>query len=276
MECLSAGKSNGAAENTAKSSAVRRDVFEYANKLEDLTTYSRESSRRSEVTSRVAYVSSTTNTASTDQLRYIPQLLAAKMAHLPTTSTGPVINSGADYQNYQNAMATIKGNHSKMYCPTAYRYSQTGGNSYGLTDPEHSCAAFAFATALSMKYGQKITPREVNTTAEGAIITETLSSSVSEWSAGDKKGYWITASTEDEALLGIDVQLQLGNPVLIHTDGYNSKWQGSQHWAVVTGKQNGKYSIIDPYDGTERSLENMEIYKRNGSILDYVILSDEY
>lgn len=258
-----------------KSRAVRKDVFEYANKPEDLTTYSRQSTRRSEDTSRVANVSSTTNTASTAQLRYIPQLLAAKMAHLPTTSTGPVINSGADYQNYQNAMTTIKGNHSKMYCPPEYRYSQTGGNNYGKTDPRHSCAAFAFATALSMKYGQEITPREVNTTEEGYMITKTLSSSVSEWRAGDKKGYWISASSEDETLLGIDAQLQLGNPVLIHVNGKNSANQDSEHWAVVTGKINGKYSIIDPWDGTERSLENMEIYKRNGSIQDYVILSDK-
>lgn len=275
MERLSAGKSNGAAENMEKSQAVRRDVFEYTNKLEDLTTYSQKSTRRSEDTSGVAYVSSTTNTASTYQLKYIPNLLAAKMAHLSTTNTGPIINSAAEYQSYQNAMVTIKGNHSKMYCPSSYRYSQTGGNSYGKTDPEHSCAAFAFATALSMKYGQKITPREVNTTEEGYMKTKTLSSSVSEWSAGDKKGYWISSSSEDETLLGIDAQLQLGNPVLIHVvkDPQNP---ASQHWAVVTGKQNGKYSIIDPWDGTERSLENMEIYCKGGSIQDYVILSDEY
>lgn len=275
MERLSTGKANGVAEGTEKGSVTHRDVFEYSSEFEALTTYSRETSRRSEVTSGVAYVSSTTNTASTGQLRYIPQLLAAKMAHLPTTSTGPVINSGADYQNYQNAMATIKGDHSKMYCPSEYRYSQKGGNSYGLTDPEHSCAAFAFATALSMKYGRKITPADVDTTKEGYMLTETLSSSVSEWSAGDKKGYWISASSESETLLGIDAQLQLGNPVLIHVvkDPQNSY---EQHWAVVTGKQNGKYTIIDPYDGTERSLENMEIYRKGASIQDYVILSDEY
>ena len=50
----------------------------------------------------------------------------------------------------------------------------------------------------------------------------------------------------------------------------------SEHWATIIGKENGKYQIIDPWDGTKRNLDQMEIYKNNGSVLDYVILTNEY
>ena len=49
-----------------------------------------------------------------------------------------------------------------------------------------------------------------------------------------------------------------------------------RHWATIIGKENGKYQIIDPWDGTKRNLDQMEIYKNNGSVLDYVILTNEY
>ena len=45
---------------------------------------------------------------------------------------------------------------------------------------------------------------------------------------------------------------------------------------MLIGKENGKYQIIDPWDGTKRNLDQMEIYKNNGSVLDYVILTNEY
>lgn len=78
-------------------------------------------------------------------------------------------------------------------------------------------------------------------------------------------------------MAGIDAQLLLGNPVLIHTSGKSAQTgNDSEHWATVIGKEVGKYIIIDPWDGTERYLEDMEIYKNGGSILDYVILSDKY
>ena len=68
----------------------------------------------------------------------------------------------------------------------------------------------------------------------------------------------------------------IGNPVLIHATGRNASGEQSEHWATVIGKENGRYKIIDPWDGTERWLEDMEIYKNGGSIKDYAILSNKY
>lgn len=64
--------------------------------------------------------------------------------------------------------------------------------------------------------------------------------------------------------------------MLIHTEGYSVNGYSSEHWATIIGKENGKYQIIDPWDGTKRNLDQMEIYKNNGSVLDYVILTNEY
>ena len=77
-------------------------------------------------------------------------------------------------------------------------------------------------------------------------------------------------------MAGIDAQLQLGNPVLIHTSGKNAAGEASEHWATVIGKKDGKYTVIDPWNGKECLLDDMEIYRNGGSILDYTILTDEY
>lgn len=201
------------------------------------------------------------------------------MAGLSVTETCYVHVSGKDDADALNrAYATIKGDHPMLSCDDAYRYSQIGGNSYGKTDPRHSCAAFAFATALSIKYDREITPRQVTTTPEGYMEEDPdKQDPVWEWKWEGGTAYRIYSSqTEASTFIGIDAQLQLGNPVLIHTDGYSVDGSASQHWATVIGKENGRYRIIDPWDGTERWLEDMEIYKNGGSVLDYVILSDKY
>lgn len=71
-----------------------------------------------------------------------------------------------------------------------------------------------------------------------------------------------------------------GSPIInskFDYEAYNSaNGYSTQHWATIMGKENGKYQIIDPRDGTKRNLDQMEIYKNNGSVLDYVILTNEY
>lgn len=65
--------------------------------------------------------------------------------------------------------------------------------------------------------------------------------------------------------------------VLVRAKGKSADGKPSQHWATVIGKQDGKYTIIDPYTGTQCPFEQMEIYKNGGaSVLDYVILTNEY
>ena len=60
-------------------------------------------------------------------------------------------------------------------------------------------------------------------------------------------------------------------------EAYNSaNGYSAEHRATIIGKENGKYQIIDPRDGTKRNLDQMKIYKNNGSVLDYVILTNEY
>lgn len=233
--------------------------------------------------SSVNSTTAATSTASTDrQRRNIPTLLAAKIAGVRVTEMCNVIVTGKDDADAMNrAYAIIQGDHPRMSYNSTYRYSQIGGNSYGKTNPRKACAAFAFATALSIKYKRKITPDQVTTNSQG-YMNEYCDSPkeqdpVWEWKWEGGTAYRIHSSqTEASTFAGIDTQLQLGNPVLIHTDGKDSKEEDSQHWATVIGKENGRYRIIDPWDGTERWLEDMEIYKNGGSVLDYVILSDKY
>lgn len=50
----------------------------------------------------------------------------------------------------------------------------------------------------------------------------------------------------------------------------------SEHWATVIGKQNGEYTIIDPWDGTTRDLTEMEHYTNENDIAGYAIISTTY
>lgn len=233
--------------------------------------------------SSVNSTTAATSTARTDlQRKNIPTLLSAKMAGVRVTEMCNVIVTGKDDADAINrAYATIQGDHPKLSYNSAYCYSQIVSNSYGKTNPRNACAAFAFATALSIKYNRKITPDQVTTNSQGYMIEYCDSPKeqdpVWEWKWEGGTAYRIHSSqTEASTFIGIDAQLQLGNPVLIHTDGYSVNGSASQHWATVIGKENGRYRIIDPWNGTERWLEDMEIYKNGGSILDYVILSDKY
>ena len=50
----------------------------------------------------------------------------------------------------------------------------------------------------------------------------------------------------------------------------------SEHWATVIGKRNGEYTIIDPWDGKEHPLSEMQIYKNGGSVIGYAVVSNKY
>ncbi|MBQ2798128.1 MAG: hypothetical protein IJF09_01935 [Ruminiclostridium sp.] len=257
------------------SSTRKRDVFVYSS-AERTSTYSVNTGARSD---RIAETSI--------QKRKLPILLACKIAGIDCSNTGvPRINGSADAQAYNNALAEIQGDHTTLEVDASYRYSQTANNAYGLTEPERACAAFALATALSIKNNRQITPEHINTTNEGHLNNVRIDENVDSitWSDGTGSGtaYWITSDSPEETLRGIDAQLYLGNPVLIHTSGTDSNGNASEHWATVIGKDNGEYIIIDPWDGTRRSLDEMEIYgigyeeDQIGEILDYMIISDRY
>ena len=201
------------------------------------------------------------------------------MAGLKTDYLGGVIVSGkSDADALNRAYATIHGDHPRLSYNSAYRYSQSDPkNPYKNPEPKVSCCTFAFATALSIMYHKEITPDKIKTVeGHGYVDDETAATSI--WTTKDSKykAYKIVGSSGSETLGGIDAQLQLGNPVLIHTEGLSASGKPSPHWATVIGKENGRYRIIDPWNGTERWLEDMEIYKNGGSVLDYVILSDKY
>lgn len=271
-------KADSTPDTVESITGVDRDRFESAERAESTGAYSPETIKSSVNAPEAISAASTTSVAVNDtQKENIPILLASKMAGLPYSDLGPRINSAYDYQQYQKALSTIKGNHANLAYKQEYCYSQIGGNSYGKTDPLNSCAAFAFATALSIKYGRKITPAQVNTTTEGYMNEFETNHSVWEWKWDGGTAYRIKESTGDETFLGIDAQLQLGNPVLIHVSGKSASGAASQHWATVIGKKDGIYTVIDPWNGKPRPLNEMEIYKNGGaSILDYVILTNEY
>lgn len=272
-------------DNTEKTAAVNTDKFEYGS-IESEITYSPKFVEKNEKAANRAAIGQ--STATTDfQLQNIPLLLATKMAGLSTNADGtPKINSNGEYQRLLAAQNIIRGNHPKLSVNRSYCYSQQG-YSYGNPNPRESCDTFAFATALSIKYGKSITPSDIKTGSGGFVMDHWVNNDdpVLKWKydsdgngSYDGTAYRIysSSSSGENTLEGIDAQLQLGNPVLIHATGRNSAGAQSEHWATVIGKENGRYKIIDPWDGSERWLEDMEIYKNGGSIQDYVILSNKY
>lgn len=227
-----------------------RDTFEYSRSI-----------------SLTSGIYNANRTATTDeQRRKIPYLLAAKIAGLDVNSSYmPIINSATDSNAYSSAMQTIKGNHANLQVNSSYRYSQTGNN-YGYNNAISSCATYALATALSIHKNEMITPDEI-------VTTSSTNGHNPNWVHHGAHSF--TASEED-TMLAIDAQLQLGHPVLIHATGFSSDGVASEHWATVIGKNNGEYTIIDPYYGDVRSLSNMQIYKNDGQIVGYAIISDNY
>ena len=266
------------ARNTATN--LNRDTFEHI-KTDAIVTYSPNTIEK--VVSEKSTLQTTSQATTDYQREKIPILLATKIAGIGSDSNGmPIVTGKYDYEQLQAAWNTIHGNHTKLNYNQNYCYSQTGA-SYGNPNPRESCCTFAFATALSIKYGKSITPDKIVTGSGGFVKNhwDSADDRVMEWRWNDgsevKTAYRISESSGNATLTGIDAQLQLGNPVLIHTSGRSAQTgEESEHWATVIGKENGRYKIIDPWDGTERYLEDMEIYKNGGSILDYTILSDKY
>lgn len=243
------------------------DIFKRSSS-EKILTYSPAS------LNKIRSINTNSATSTTTRLKQIPNYLAAKMAGLNVNANGsPMIDSSSEYLAWQSALNTIKGDHANLSYKSEYCYNQNRDNYTG--NPKKSCAAYAFATALSIKYGQKITPDDVKANANGEIDEPKYEydSSILVWKAGDKVGYRI-GGEESDILFAIDAQLQLGNPALIHVVDKTTK---DQHWATVIGKENGEYTIIDPWNGKQRPLSQMEIYcNGNSYIKDCVILTNEY
>lgn len=201
---------------------TNKDTFEH-HVTESAQTYSPDSIAKSADVNSVSATSTTDIATTLEQKKLIPRFLAAKLAHLNyDTNTGsPSINSGYDAQAYQAAWNTIKGDHSKLSYKAEYRYNQNvSGSAYGLTSPQSACAAFAFATALSVKENRKITPDKVKTDGVNEIKQDVLGNGYYKWNSDEGSAYRITASEED-CLLAVDAQLQLGNPAVIHIIGKN-------------------------------------------------------
>lgn len=257
------------AETEEKEVKVNQDTFEHRT-TESAHTYSPDSIAKSVNSTNGVNTTSTTYVATTDaQKKRIPYFLAAKMAGLNFNhDTGsPSINSAYEYQAYQRAWDTIKGDHRKLSYKSEYCYAQNGSNNYGYSNAGVSCPTFALATALSIKEGKQITPDQIETNSK-------TDGTNTQW---DKHGATRIAASEEDCLLAVDAQLQLGNPALIHINGKNVANDSSdQHWVTVIGKKDNDYIIIDPYNGKEKMLSAELTYKNGGTIADYVILSNEY
>lgn len=266
------------AENLEAETSHKRDVFEYSA-LDSIHTYTPETIKTGLNTTGVAASSSVSYATTNAQKKIIPSLLAAKMAGITTTYSdgSPLLKTWADQNAFANAKKIINGDHANLTYKKEYCYVQNvSGSAYGLSDPQHACAAFAFATALSIKNGRMITPADVKTDGINIISEVSLGDDVREWrTTVGETGYRIADSEGAETLEGINAQLQLGNPAIVHVSGNkNSDGTTRQHWVTVIGKKGNDYTVIDPWDGQKKSLQSVIDY--HGSVKDYAIISDEY
>ncbi|MCD7731720.1 MAG: HpaII family restriction endonuclease [Oscillospiraceae bacterium] len=196
----------------------------------------------------------------------IPYSLAAKRAGLPVNSHGmPKINNPSDSRAFDSKLSKIKNVSKKLSYNSIYRYSQKD-NGCSFENAESSCAIYALATAISIRDKSLVTPDRI-------LLDSSIGGQSIIWNV---HGAYKVDCSEPETFLAIDAQLLLGNPVLIHANGYSSSGEIREHWATVIGKQNGRYTIIDPWDGKEHNLDEMQIYKNNGNVIGYVIVSNKY
>lgn len=188
------------------------------------------------------------------------------------TDTFTMSNSSEEVTGiYSPDTASVNGTNStnaKSYSisyKSEYCYSQTGTNKYGYTNATSSCATFALATALSIRKDEKITPDQIKTNSS-------TDGHGTQWTSHGATKY--DCSKESDVYTAIDKQLAAGKPVLVHATGKSSSGSSSEHWATVVGKKSdGTYRIIDPWDGTEKDLSQMQIYKNSGKLVGYATLS---
>lgn len=207
----------------------------------------------------------------TGAIRCIPQRLASLISGVALTSNyTPIYSHGAtDVAAYQSAMNKIKGYHSTIYCPQDYRYAQKTDTYFGGDADKWMCSAYAIATAKSIYDGKQWFPNDVACdTVNGAYWEE-----VTKVDVGDNPDL-----TEDEILLAIDAQLEMGKPALIQAKRNSD---GGLHWAVVIGKSSSggtvgsRYTIIDPWNGSQCSLGEMMYYRDGGTFVGYAILDQD-
>lgn len=164
-----------------------------------------------------------------------------------------------------NSTNSTNGTAYSISYKSEYCYSQTGSNNYGYSNAKSSCATFALATALSIRNDEKITPDQIETNSS-------TDGHGTKWASHGAKKY--DCSKESDVYTAIDKQLAAGKPVLVHATGKSSSGSSSEHWATVVGKKSdGTYRIIDPWDGTEKDLSQMQIYKNSGKLVGYATLS---
>lgn len=253
---ISADSDIGKSKNVSGEAETKKDEFILSNDFSNNTgIYSLES-----VSSNSAVTYSSTSTA--PRIDCIAYSLAAKRAGLSVNSGGmPIINNASQASAYNAQLNAIRNVSAKIPYQSSYCYSQTG-NSYGFSYPKRRCAAYALATAISIRDKNLVTPDKL-VTDDGIV----------DW--GKNNAYKVDAS-ESETFLAINAQLSMGNPVLIHATGKDNNGNDSEHWATVISRQNGKYRIIDPYYGKECDLDQMQIYKNGGQIVGYAVISEKY
>lgn len=198
-----------------------------------------------------------------EDILHIPQRLAAKLS-------GAALNSNyqpaSNYAGYDAAMKAITGSHANFTIPSGLKYKQA----------PKQCARYALLVAWSIYKGKAASISEIYVneddyatwgSAYGTATTVQSMSTIPAYQAD---------VTENDILLAIDAQLQMGRPALIQV--YNASI-GDFHWATVIGKDNSKntvgekYTVADPATGTKVKLTNMAYYPNGGKIVGYAILS---
>ena len=149
-----------------------------------------------------------------------------------------------------------------LYVDPAYYYDQSLNNGEFFDSSTSACAAYAFATALSIKHGTQITPGDVRAYESNGKIWD--------WAA-DKAGSVYTGTkgygSESEVFDAIDTAIDNGDPIVVHCKSYEG-----EHWATVIGKDvDGDYLVIDPWGGTQCKLSEMQHYT-TGSLNEFVTL----
>lgn len=130
------------------------DTFTHSSNMEEFTgIYSH----------NTASINATGGTTTAKVIKNIPYSLAAKRANLSVNSQGmPIISSASEGIAYNNELNKIRNVSKNIYCNPNYRYSQTE-NSYGYSNATSSCATYALATAISIRDGKQITPKDIDT-----------------------------------------------------------------------------------------------------------------
>lgn len=167
-----------------------------------------------------------------------------------------------NYQKINDAREIAKKIEQLAY--SSQEEYQTEDVNNKITRPKSACMAFSFAAALSYFLDRTVSPNDLVINNGFILGSHEYTDPITETKYvinlsgnGEMINDFTTISSEMDSLLNSGK-----GPLMFHIKYPNrTAWYGEEeHWALITGKEDGEYIVYDPYNGRYGVLSTTMMY----------------